>query len=94
MLPAICRPPQRTPRRPPPALPAGPPAYVLPGSHRLDPPYAQMHDPWRPSHHQGRWPFPRAPWPFESESRPPGTGLLHGQGRMGVICCRCGCRHG
>jgi len=50
-----------------PALPAGPPRYVMPASHTLDPPYAWM---------TATWPFPRPPWPYETESRAPGTGLL------------------
>ena len=49
------------------------PHYVMPGSHTLDPPFA-----WRPNAALGRWPFPRAPWPFETESRAAGTGLLWG----------------
>ena len=63
------------------ALPPAPPRYVMPGSHWLDPPYAQI--PIWPPQFQGRWPFPRHPWPFESDTRAPGTGLLMGP----VRCC-------
>ena len=54
------------------ALPAREHHYVMPGSHELDPPFAWK-TPW--------WPFPRPPWPFETESRAPGTGLLWGTAR-------------
>jgi hypothetical protein len=54
----------------PPAFPAGPPRYVMPGSHLLDPPYSAWADPW--------YPFPRPPWPFESGTRRHGTGLIWG----------------
>lgn len=61
-----------------PALPAAAPAhsprYVVPGSHWVDASYAQIPraaNPWN-----GGWPFPRVPWPGESETRAPGTGLL------------------
>ena len=49
------------------ALPAPCPHYVIPGSHAYDPFYAWQIPPF---------PFPRAPWPFESETRAAGTGLL------------------
>lgn len=51
------------------ALPAGPPHYVIPCSSRLDPPY---------SFRTPTFPFPRFPWPFESETRAAGTGLIWG----------------
>ena len=50
------------------ALPAPYPHYVIPCSNLLDPAYVRQLQPG--------WPFPRAPWPFESETRAPGTGLL------------------
>lgn len=49
------------------ACPAPWPHYVIPGSHFYDPFYYQQIPPF---------PFPRAPWPYESETRAPGTGLL------------------
>jgi hypothetical protein len=49
------------------ACPAPWPHYVVPGSHMYDPVYYQRVPPF---------PFPRAPWPYESETRAPGTGLL------------------
>ena len=52
------------------ALPPMEPHYVMPGSHWLDPPYS-----FKPP-----FPFPRQPWPFETESRAPGTGLIWGSG--------------
>ena len=58
-----------------PAFPARAPTYVIPCSHLLDPPYSQMptsFPPWW----RGQWPFPRSPWPLETESRAPGTGLI------------------
>ena len=58
----------------PAAAPAHSPRYVVPGSHWTDPAYAQIPraaTPWA-----GGWPFPRVPWPGESETRAPGTGLL------------------
>jgi hypothetical protein len=58
------------------ACPAPVPHYVIPGSHRLDPPYSWQNDPTIPSWWQGRWPWPRIPWPFESESRARGSGLI------------------
>lgn len=65
---------------PPPVLPAGPPRYVIPGSHTIDPRYTQIP---RPANQWvSGWPFPREPWPFESETRAPGTGLLSGP----VVC--------
>jgi hypothetical protein len=52
------------------AAPAPCPRYVIPGSQCTDPGWYQS----------GRccWPFPvpRQPWPFETESRAPGTGLI------------------
>ena len=57
------------------ACPAPKPHYVIPGSHRLDPPYSWQHHavpPWW----RGQWPMPRMPWCFESETRAPGTGLI------------------
>lgn len=51
------------------ALPTGPPRYVVPCSSSLDPPF---------SFQTPNFPFPRAPWPFETESRAAGTGLLAG----------------
>lgn len=59
------------------AYPAEAPHYVVPGSHRLDPPYAfapNCGPPWWVS----QWPQPRQPWPWESETRAPGTGLIRG----------------
>jgi len=50
------------------ALPARWPVYVIPCSHLLDFPYVRQLNP--------NFPFPRQPWPFESESRAPGTGLI------------------
>lgn len=55
---------------PPPALPAGPPRYTIPGAHLLDPAYVFFQNPG--------WPYPRQPWPFESETRAAGTGLIGG----------------
>jgi hypothetical protein len=63
------------------AKPARRPHYVVPCSHLLDPPYAWMHDPRRPPWAQGRWPFPRQPFAYESETRAPGTGLIWGKHR-------------
>lgn len=67
--PQPCPPPGDRPHAEPIALPAHPPHYVVPGSHKLDPPYS-WNTPW--------WPFPRPPWPFETESRAAGTGLIWG----------------
>jgi hypothetical protein len=53
------------------------PHYVMPCSHCLDPPYAWL----RP-----KFPFPRQPWRWETESRAPGTGLIWGPPRQR---CRC-----
>lgn len=57
------------------AKPPQAPHYVVPGSHLLDPPYA-----WQatgcPPWWVGNFPTPRLPWPFESETRAPGTGLI------------------
>ena len=53
------------------ARPAPCPQYALPATHLYDPVYYQTLPPW---------PYPRAPWPFETESRAPGTGLLGGPG--------------
>jgi hypothetical protein len=50
------------------AKPAQFPRYVIPKSHLLDPAYARVAN--------RNWPFPRRPWPFESESRAKGTGLI------------------
>lgn len=58
------------------AAPAPPPSYVIPGSQYLDPPYSQMLNPCAPPWMQGKYPFPRNPWPFESETRAFGTGLI------------------
>jgi hypothetical protein len=52
------------------AQPADPSKYVIPGSHKLDPPYS-----WQTSE---TWPFPRSPRRMESETRAPGTGLIGG----------------
>jgi len=52
------------------ALPARWPVYVIPCSNLLDPFYARQLNP--------NYPFPRAPWAFESETRAPGTGLIRG----------------
>jgi hypothetical protein len=60
----------------PPAFPAGPPQYVIPGSHWNDPAYWQQ--PRNPDFFDSGWPTPRTPWPFETESRAAGTGLLAG----------------
>lgn len=60
----------------PPALPAQPPRYVVPGSHWLDPAYYQGFRPTSPWSYG--YPIPRIPWPGESETRAPGTGLLAG----------------
>jgi hypothetical protein len=60
----------------PPALPPRAPRYVIPGSFWLDPAYAEI--PRRTSPWRGGWPFPRVPWPAESESRAAGTGLIRG----------------
>jgi hypothetical protein len=57
------------------ACPAPPPSYVIPGSHRLDPPYSLQNNPCAPPWMSGKFPFPRMPWPFESETRAFGTGL-------------------
>lgn len=56
------------------ALPPLPPHYVMPGSHKLDPPYSH----WLRGNPNftGTFPFPRQPWAFESESRTGGTGLI------------------
>lgn len=54
------------------------PRYVIPCSHCLDPPYGWM---------RKSFPLPRQPWPWESESRAPGTGLIWGKPRRR---CRCG----
>lgn len=54
------------------ALPALKPHYVIPQSNNLDPPYS-----WKVS---PTWPFPRAPWPYETETRAAGTGLIWGAG--------------
>jgi hypothetical protein len=51
------------------------PRYVIPGSQNLDPPYSwqmQCAPPWI----NGRFPWPRVPWPWESETRAAGTGLI------------------
>jgi hypothetical protein len=57
------------------ALPPPPcPSYVIPGSQNLDPPYS-----WQssgPSFFTSNFPWPRMPWPWESETRAPGTGLI------------------
>ena len=53
------------------ARPAPCPQYALPATHLYDPFYYQQLSPW---------PFPRAPWPYESETRAPGTGLIMGPG--------------
>ena len=55
-------------------IPAGPPQYVLPRSQLLDPGWYQATS--------TTWPFPRAPWPLETESRAPGTGLIWGPPRF------------
>jgi hypothetical protein len=70
-LPPPCPPPQPGfPVAFPKALPpVFPPHYVMPGSHRLDPPYS-WDTPW--------WPYPRPPLAFESETRAKGTGLIWG----------------
>lgn len=52
----------------PPAFPARPPHYVMPGSHLLDPFYAHWQNP--------NWPYPRFPLPFETPTRQYGTGLI------------------
>jgi len=52
------------------AFPARWPVYVIPCSHLLDPFYVRQLQP--------TFPFPRQPWPFESETRAPGTGLIRG----------------
>ena len=52
----------------PPAFPARPPHYVLPGSHLLDPAYRLWQNP--------NFPFPRFPLPFETQTRACGTGLF------------------
>jgi hypothetical protein len=62
--------------QPPIAAPPQCPRYVIPGSHRLDPPYSWMVNKAVPSWWAARWPFPRQPWPFESCTRAPGTGLV------------------
>lgn len=61
---------------PPPALPAHAPRYVMPGSHWVDPAYAMI--PRASTPFNGGWPLPRMPWPGESETRAPGTGLIGG----------------
>lgn len=60
----------------PPAAPARRPHYVIPGSHWLDPAYYQM--PRWTSPFTFGFPVPRTPWPFESETRAAGTGLIMG----------------
>lgn len=49
------------------ACPAQWPHYVVPGSHLWDPVWAHQVPPF---------PYPRAPWPYESETRAAGTGLI------------------
>ena len=68
---------QPTPR-PEPAVPADKARYVIPDSHWLDPPWHRIAQERWPQVF-GRFPFPRAPWAFESETRAAGTGLLHGR---------------
>lgn len=58
------------------ALPAHQPRYVIPGSHWLDPAWYQEFRPTSPF--TFGWPIPRIPWPNESETRAPGTGLISG----------------
>lgn len=72
------------------ACPARWPHYVIPDSHWLDPPYAHMLG--HPTFFRGGWPWPRIPWPFESNTRAPGTGLIRGPiPRPCRPCCpRCG----
>jgi hypothetical protein len=71
---APASPPGTLPIPDPIAKPAGKPHYVMPGSHKLDPPFA-WETPW--------WPFPRPPRRYETESRAPGTGLIWGSGKHG-----------
>ena len=81
VAPRFTRPPMTV--RPPPwpiAKPPQAPHYVIPGSHRLDPPYSWMFDPRVPPWWRSHWPMPRMPWPWESETRAPGTGLIRGGG--------------
>lgn len=70
-----CPPSSGSPMLPhPPALPASMPRYVIPGSHWSDPAYWQIPRP--PTQFEDGWPFARAPWPGESPTRAPGTGLV------------------
>ena len=59
------------------ARPAPCPQYALPATHLYDPAYY---------HNLPPWPFPRHPWPYETESRAPGTGLLGGPGLPWIPC--------
>lgn len=65
-------PPGMSPLGPDVAPPAKPSTYVIPGSHLLDAPYRAQLNP--------DWPYPRQPRAYESESRAPGTGMIHGGG--------------
>lgn len=56
------------------ALPARPPRYVIPLSHRLDPPWSFGPPP--PSFVRGGGGWPRHPWWLESGTRAAGTGLI------------------
>lgn len=67
------------------ACPPSPPRYVMPGSNCLDPPYSFRLQ--GPPQFVGQFPFPRLPWPFESETRAPGTGLLAGRVNFGNLPC-------
>jgi hypothetical protein len=70
-----CKPRWRPPCSPVIALPPNLPRYVIPGSQWLDPPYSWIRPPTPPTWN-AHWPFPRKPWPFESCTRAPGTGLI------------------
>lgn len=65
----------------PPAFPARPPHYVLPGSHLLDPAYRLWQNP--------NFPFPRFPLPFETQTRACGTGLIQSNPCQPVGCDPC-----
>lgn len=61
------------------AKPSRPQHYVLPKSELMDPPYSWWASP--------TWPYPRAPLPYESETRARGTGLIWGGGCAPRRCC-------
>lgn len=53
-------------------------SYAIPRSQYIDPPGSWQWGYAYPSWWAGHWPYPRMPWPFESETRAPGTGLIWG----------------